>query len=171
MLTRGDNVVGGKLASSRCVHRSCPERIEKRATLGQSWRQGKGTGRRQTNYAGIVKVTRIKNWMSGDCERRPAARLGKPEISGEEMGKSTRRAHRCKSRRHVHKGHFLRNWRDLDMFRKGKREYKVAYPLKSLSKRIKESEMTIVAITLEVSKAFRSEGSLAFSVYSGGGSA
>ena len=162
MLKRGDNVAGGNLASNRCVHRGCPKGIYKRETPSQPERQGKSTDRRQTNYAGIVKVTQIKSWMSGDCEWRPAVRLGKPEASGEEMGISTQRAHRCKSRRYVLNGHFLRNWGDLDMSLRGKRKYNAESPLKSFSKRIKESEMTIVALLLRVSKALGSEGSLAF---------
>lgn len=171
MLMRGDNVAGGNLTSSRCVHRDCPKGIYKRETFSQPKRQGKNADRRLTNYAGVVKVSQIKSWMSGDCEWATRRSIGEARSSEEEMGKCTQRAHRRKSRRYAFKGHILRNWGDLDMSHRGKREYKVVCPLKSLLKHTKESEMTIVALLLKVSKAFRSKGSLAFSVYSGGRSA
>jgi hypothetical protein len=171
MLKRGDNVAGGNLASSRCVHRGCPKGIDKRETPSQPKRQGKSADRRQTNYVGVVKVTQMESWMSGDCEWRPVVLSGKSETREEEMGESTFGAHRRKSRWYVFNGHFMRNWGDLDMSRRGKREYKVEYPLKTFLKHIKESEMTIVALILRVSKALRSEGSLVFSVCFGGRSA
>ena len=166
MLMRGDNVAGGKslltVVSSRCVHRGFRERIKEEITLSQLWRQGKEVGRRITNRVGIVKVTRIKSWMSGDCERRPTVLSGKPETSEEEMGISTQGACRCKNGRHISEYHQLGNWRDLDVSLSGKGEYKVEYPLKSLLKHIKESEMTIVPFVLRVSKAFKRKGSLAW---------
>ena len=171
MLMRGDNVAGGNLTSSRCVHRDCPKGIYKRETFSQPKRQGKNADRRITNYAGVVKVTQMESWMSGDCERRPTVRLGKPDTREEEMGECTFRTHRRKSRRYAFKGHILRNCGDLDMSHRGKREYKMVCPLKSLLKHIKESEMTIVPLGLGVSKALKREGSLAFSVYTGGRSA
>ena len=155
-LMRGDNVAGGK---SGCY---------KRMTLSQPKRQGKNADRRLTNYAGVVNVTQMESWMSGDCERRPTVRLGKPDTREEEMGECTFGTHRRKSRRYAFKGHVLRNWGDLDISRMGKREYKMVCPLKSLLKHIKESEMTIVPIVLGVSKASKREGSLAFSAYCGG---
>jgi hypothetical protein len=144
VLKRGDKVAGGNLASSSCVQRGCPKGIYKRETPGQPKRQGKGADRRSTNYAGVVKVTRIKSWMSGDCEWRPVVLSGKPDTSGVEMGECTREARRRKSRRYAFKGHFLRNWGGLDMSGDGKSGYKAVCPSKSHSKHIKESEMAIV---------------------------
>ena len=150
MLMRGDNVAGGKSL------------LKEGITLSQLWRQGKEVGRRITNRVGIVKVTRIKSWMSEDCEWRPVVLSGKPETSEEEMGISTQGACRCKNGRHISEYHQLGNWRDLDVSLSGKGEYKVEYPLKSLLKHIKESEMTIVPFVLRVSKAFKRKGSLAW---------
>ncbi len=135
-LMRGDKVAGGNLASSSCVQRGCPKGIYKRETPGQPRRQGKGADRRSTNHAGVVKVTRIKSWMSGDCEWRPVVLSGKPDTPGVEMGECTREAHRRRGtlwvRRYAFKGHFLRTWGGLDMSGDGKRGYKAVYPSKSL---------------------------------------
>ena len=140
-LMRGDKVAGGNLASSSCVQRGCPKGIYKEETPGRPKRQGKGADRRMTNYAGVVKVTRIKSRMSGDCEWRPVVLSGKPDTPGVEMGESTRGALRRKSRRYAFKRHHLRNWGGLDMSVSGKRGYKAVCPSKSFSKHIKESEM------------------------------
>lgn len=168
MLMRSDNVEGGNLASSRCVHRCCPDGYKKQETLSQSNRQGKDADRRTTNYESIVKVNQIKNWMSGDWKGRATVLLAKPEISEEEMGESTQRPSRCKSRRYATKRQSLSNWGDPVKSRKGKERYKVADPLKFNPVLNRESEMTIVAIESGGSKTLESEGSLAYSGLLGG---
>lgn len=167
-LMRGDKVAGGNLASSSCVQRGCPKGIYKRETPGQPKRQGKGADRRSTNHAGVVKVTRIESWMSGDCEWRPVVLSGKPDTPGVEMGECTRGAHRRKSGRYAAKRHFLRNWGGLDMSGDGKSGYKAVCPSKSCLKHIKESEMAIVPDVSGDSKTSEREGPLVFSVYVGG---
>lgn len=168
MLMRSDNAEGGNLTSSRCVHQNCPKGIYKRETLSQSNRQGKDADRRLTNYVSIVKVNQIKNWMSGDWKGRATVLLAKPDTSGEEMGKSTQRPSRCKSRRYAIKRQPLSNWGDPVKSRKGKERYKVADPLKFNPVLNRESEMTIVAIEPGDSKTPESEGSLAYSGLLGG---
>jgi hypothetical protein len=148
VLKRGDKVSEGKpccpIDSSSGVPQGYHKDVEVEATLNPTYWQGKGADRRSTNYAGVVKVTRMYSGLSGDCEWRPFVRLGKPDTLGVEMGKSTREARRRKSRRYAFKGHFLRNWGGLDMSGDGKSGYKAVCPSKSHSKHIKESEMAIV---------------------------
>lgn len=167
MLTRGDKVVGGELTSSRCVHRDCPQG-RKGVTLGRPRRRGKGTDRRITNCAGIVKVTRGRSWSPGTSKRRSVVRSEKPEISEEVMGKGTQGTYRCKSRRYVWKDIFLGTGETLSGSDKDKGRYKVANPRKVSFMSGSGSEMVIVAIGLRDSKTLGSEGPLVFSGFAEG---
>lgn len=166
MLMRSDKVSEGKpfapIDSSSGAPRGYHEEIKGKATLYPPYWQGKEADRRLTNRVGVVKVTQSSSGLIGDCEGRVPVRWAKPEISGVEMGRCTRRPCRRKSGRYVLK-QLSGNWRDPNMsLREGKGRYNVESPLKFQPKHIRGSEMLILAIGQKVSKAFWSEGALAW---------
>jgi len=172
MLMRGGKVSEGKsfapIDSSSGVPRGYHKEIKGKATLNPSYWQGKEADRRTTNYVSLVKVTQPSNGRAGECKGQATVLLAKSEISGVEMGTSTQRPYRGKSRRYALK-QLSGNWRDPNKFPiNGDKEGHKACRLKLFPMFIRGSEMSIVAIVFKVSKALKSEGALAFSSLLGG---